>query len=737
MTGTGQPSARGPEEAGPRPAWRRARGTPPPSSPPPAPDPPEFDDRTIAQQPLSPAPPRAVSETSATAPSGPATDVFREDLPKIPGLSLTREIGRGGMGIVYLGKQGYLDRRVAVKLLAQGSQSEEFTRRFQREAKILASLNHPHVVACYQAGVAPDGRCYLAMEYIDGPTLGDWIQSHGPLPHDRAVELCRAVASALAHAHRAGIIHRDVKPANVLLKSAAGKPQGDPFPYEPMLADLGLARASKGLPTMAEVSLKGLTVQGAVMGSPPTMAPEQFDHPDKVDFRTDIYGLGCVLFHCLTGKLAFPQATLTSLIARKAEGRPPDPRELRRDVSSDLAELVRAMLAPSIADRPASYEVLLQRLAGPFEPGRRTPRALVWGAAALLVLGGGGLAARGLGGGAAPPRGAAPDEGRETPGGARDAEVAGLDRVGGTGGAGEDGQGGTSAPSRLADPERTGEQPGAEPGADEGAQEAGAAPRGAAEGQGGAEEPTDATGTGGEVEAPSASEDKTSEPGGEREDQDPPVAAEPEIVLPVLPPIRSGEEWPLLVAPFEAWSATAEALGWSRAEETQNGVDWVLYEGDAATERGLPAPPWTLSGKLRLVRPERMLTERLLVVVALEGVRGILLEQAMTEEAVTLSAALGHRQESGGWLADQELEPLSLGTLTREAYGDAAPVSFEVAWDGELLALTWSLATTPEGGAPRAELTRQELRDLGFPVALGLELKAGVASLRELSIRGR
>jgi serine/threonine protein kinase len=223
---------------------------------------------------------------------------------------------------VYEGSQGYLDRRVAVKLLAQESHGSEFTRRFQREAKILASLGHPNIVACYQAGVAPDGRCFLVMEFIDGPSLEGWIAKHGALPPATAARVCQAVASALAFAHGSGIIHRDVKPANVLLKSVAETSRDEGFPWQPMLADLGLARIAKSSPSSAklDVTPQDLTVQGTVMGSPPTMAPEQFDAPDEVDFRTDVYGLGCVLFHALTGKQAFPQGSLTSMIARKTQG---------------------------------------------------------------------------------------------------------------------------------------------------------------------------------------------------------------------------------------------------------------------------------------------------------------------------------------------------------------------------------------------------------------------------------
>jgi serine/threonine-protein kinase len=105
-----------------------------------------------------------------------------------------------------------------------------------------------------------------------------------------------------------------------------------------------------------------LTVQGSVMGSPPTMAPEQFDDPDNVDFRTDVYGLGCILYHCLTGSLAFPQTSLTGLIASKTRGEAPDPCSLRPDLPAELSALVRSMIARRREDRPADYDELLRRL---------------------------------------------------------------------------------------------------------------------------------------------------------------------------------------------------------------------------------------------------------------------------------------------------------------------------------------------------------------------------------------
>jgi serine/threonine-protein kinase len=606
------------------------------------------------------------------------------------------------MGVVYEGRQGYLDRCVAVKLLAQDSQSDEFVRRFQREAKILASLNHPHVVSCYQAGIAPDGRCFLVMEYIDGPTLSGWIDSRGALPHDRAVEICRDVASALAYANRSSIIHRDVKPANILLKSVPDRDPGDPFPYQAMLADLGLARASGELPTQVDITLKGITTRGAVMGSPPTMAPEQFDNPHEVDFRTDIYGLGCVLFQCLTGKLAFPQGTLTRLIARKTEGKPPDPRELRADVARELASLVADMLAPDPRDRPASYEELLRRLAGPFGAGARTRSRLLATGAALAVLAGGWLGGRALLGGGASPQedhaalvpepaplvplpltDADDDPGREEDGPARDAT---------------DGD--------EMDPEQEGSASEPDP----------APPI--------ERDPVDSEPS--PVDAERVLADAGADP------------VEAEWVLPDLPSIRAGETRALLkdsvgVLPLEGWEAVAGDLAaWTRLEDGRDGAQALLFDGRNVAAHGLPAPPWRLSGKLEMIRPGA--TSRLCAVLVLQEGLGILLEQSGTEEGVCCAGFVARSRSDGGWVAERELQDLSLGAKTRDEYRRRSPVAFEVAWDGERLSLSWSLGG--EDGA-RVELARDELRSLGAPVGIAVELEEGAAKLHQFTVEGR
>ncbi len=268
--------------------------------------------------------------------------------PRIPEIRLDRIVAEGGTGVVFAGRQIYLDRPIAVKVLKPGIDSSRgsFVERFQREAKVLAALDHPHIVACHQAGITEDGEFYLAMDYIDGPDLQRWLEEHGPLPEIKALQVIRNIAGALQYALDHGIIHRDVKPANILLQPC---PDGDEvFPFQAKLADLGIARPVQRGPA-------GLTLATQIIGTPRYMAPEQFGDPDAVDFRIDVYGLGCVLFEMLTGSHPFPGADLGPLILDKNQAKTPDPLALRPELSEGVASLTRRLLDPDKERRPGSY----------------------------------------------------------------------------------------------------------------------------------------------------------------------------------------------------------------------------------------------------------------------------------------------------------------------------------------------------------------------------------------------
>lgn len=294
--------------------------------------------------------------------------------PVIPDLVIERELGRGGMGAVWLGRQSYLDRAVAVKALTLVG-DEAFAARFRREARILAGLAHPHIVACYQAGIAPDGRPFLVMEFVDGPDLRKHVAKHGPFAPEVAARLTAEVAEGLRHAQGQGIIHRDVKPENVLLAARADGGQ------TAKLADLGLARPAQ---TPKGTGLD-LTAAGQVLGTPATMAPEQFDDPDGVDQRADIYGLGCVLHYALTGEAAFTGSSFAELVASKVNGVSPDPSRRRPGIPKPLSQLCMRMLAPRRDDRPGYDEIIATlRTITPAAPAGR-PWGLIAGAIAAVV----------------------------------------------------------------------------------------------------------------------------------------------------------------------------------------------------------------------------------------------------------------------------------------------------------------------------------------------------------------
>jgi hypothetical protein len=251
---------------------------------------------------------------------------------EIAGCEIERMIGRGGMGVVYLAHQQKLDRDVALKLITpELAEDAGFRARFEREARVTAALDHPHVVPVYEAG-EDDGALYLTMRHVDGQDLRELIAREGRLDPKRAAEIVAQVAGALDEAHERGLIHRDVKPANVLLEEHDGTDHA-------FLTDFGLTKAAE--------SVSGTTKSGQWVGTIDYVAPEQISG-EQGDASTDTYALGCVLYEALTGELPYPRET----DAARMWAHMNDPIPSAREVVPELPKQVDKVLERALAKRP-------------------------------------------------------------------------------------------------------------------------------------------------------------------------------------------------------------------------------------------------------------------------------------------------------------------------------------------------------------------------------------------------
>jgi serine/threonine protein kinase len=234
-------------------------------------------------------------------------------------------LGAGGMAEVYEGRDRLLARRVAIKVLqSQYARDQSFLLRFKREAQAAASLSHPNVVAVYDTG-SEDGTHFIVMEFVDGRTLRDIIRTEGPLYPARAAEICADVCAALVAAHARGLIHRDIKPGNVMLT-----PDG-----KVKVMDFGIARA-----TTSET----ITQTAAVIGTAQYISPEQAQG-QTVDYRSDLYSLGCCLYEMLTGTVPFTGATPVAIAYRHVREDPTPPRMLNPDVPPPLEAICLKAMA--------------------------------------------------------------------------------------------------------------------------------------------------------------------------------------------------------------------------------------------------------------------------------------------------------------------------------------------------------------------------------------------------------
>jgi serine/threonine-protein kinase len=287
---------------------------------------------------------------------------------------ILRKLGSGGMANVYLAEDEELGRRVAIKILNdRHANDDQFVERFRREAKNAAGLSHPNIVSIYDRGEA-EGTYYIAMEYLEGRSLKERIVAEGPLPIASAIEIVRQILRAVGFAHRRQIVHRDIKPHNVLLVQDGPGDGDERF----KVTDFGISRTATSQMTEA----------GSIVGTAQYLSPEQA-RGAPVDQRSDIYSVGIVLYELLTGQLPFTGETPLEIAMKHLSEIPKAPSELRPEIPTDLDMIVLRALAKDPADRFESAEEMERELARIAGGGGVTAETAE---AATAVLAGAGLA---------------------------------------------------------------------------------------------------------------------------------------------------------------------------------------------------------------------------------------------------------------------------------------------------------------------------------------------------------
>jgi serine/threonine-protein kinase len=284
---------------------------------------------------------------------------------------LERVIGEGGMANIYLARHDLLKRPCAVKLLKPARATDEMVARFEREVQLASQLTHPNVVEIYDYGRSAEGLFYYAMEYLEGINLGELIAREGAIPVARAVPILRQLCAGLAAAHAAGLVHRDVKPENVMLCRRGGEPD------VVKILDFGMVKK------VDTEHSRDLTRGLRILGTPLYMAPERLRDPADVDARADIYAVGAVAYAMLSGKRMFDSADDLQLTSKVLNEEPPRVSQVAaQPIPVELDLLIQACLEKQRENRPQRAADLLEALdaiaadlRGPTGPGSREPAA--------------------------------------------------------------------------------------------------------------------------------------------------------------------------------------------------------------------------------------------------------------------------------------------------------------------------------------------------------------------------
>jgi hypothetical protein len=266
--------------------------------------------------------------------------------------TLERKLGEGGMGAVYVARHALLRRSTAVKLILPERVGEEAIERFEREVRATARLNHPNTITIFDYGRTQDGVFYYAMELIDGSTMRRLVELEGAVDPRRVVFFLVQIADALAEAHGAGLVHRDLKPDNLMISERGGVPDSV------TVVDFGLVK-EVGSPTGAPE----VTATGAIVGTPQYLAPETIEDSGSADARTDLYAVGAVAYYLLTGTPVFQGKSVVEICSHHLLTVPEPPSaRLGKRVDPGLEAIVLACLEKKPADRPASADALRRRL---------------------------------------------------------------------------------------------------------------------------------------------------------------------------------------------------------------------------------------------------------------------------------------------------------------------------------------------------------------------------------------